>query len=184
MNLQRPNANEAVQTSNRSRDVAPQSGICSRCVDGCRGGCDMFHATFRGRELLYPQPFGSITAGADKDYPVDYSHLNIMGYALGAKGVDPDPDKATFPAVNTETSFGAVHKVKMKVPVFTGALGSTEIARKNWEHFAVGAAISGIVLVCGENVCGIDPELEFNSPGQGEEIPGNGPPRERVPPLF
>ena len=130
MNLQRPNANEALQTSNRSRDVAPQSGICSRCVDGCRGGCDMFHATFRGRELLYPQPFGSITAGADKNYPVDYSHLNIMGYALGAKGVDPDPDKATFPAVNTETSFGAVHKVKMKVPIFTGALGSTEIARK------------------------------------------------------
>jgi len=61
----------------------------------------MFNATFRGRELLYPQPFGSITAGADKDYPVDYSHLNIMGYALGAKGVEPDPDKATFPAVNT-----------------------------------------------------------------------------------
>jgi glutamate synthase domain-containing protein 2 len=171
MNLQRPNANEAVQTSNRSRDVAPQSGICSRCVDGCRGGCDMFHATFRGRELLYPQPFGSITAGADKDYPVDYSHLNIMGYALGAKGVDPDPDKATFPAVNTETSFGAVHKVKMKVPIFTGALGSTEIARKNWEHFAVGAAISGISLVCGENVCGIDPELEFNAQGKVKKSP-------------
>ncbi|MCU0594693.1 MAG: FMN-binding glutamate synthase family protein [Desulfobacterota bacterium] len=171
MNLQRPNANEAVQTSNRSRDVAPQSGICSRCVDGCRGGCDMFHATFRGRELLYPQPFGSITAGADKDYPVDYSHLNIMGYALGAKGVDPDPDKATFPAVNTETAFGAVHKVKMKVPIFTGALGSTEIARKNWEHFAVGAAISGISLVCGENVCGIDPGLEFNAHGKVKSSP-------------
>jgi hypothetical protein len=37
-------------------------------------------------------------------------------------------------------------KVKMSLPVFTGALGSTEIARKNWEHFAVGAAISGITL--------------------------------------
>ena len=44
----------------------------------------------------------------------------------------------------------------MKVPVFTGALGSTEIARKYWDHFAVGAAISGVTLVCGENVCGID----------------------------
>jgi len=59
----------------------------------------------------------------------------------------------------------------MKVPVFTGALGSTEIARKNWEHFAVGAAISGIVLVCGENVCGIDPELEFNAQGKVKKIP-------------
>lgn len=171
MNLQRPNSNEALQTKNRSRDVAPQSGICSRCVDGCKGNCDMFNATFRGRELLYPQPFGSITAGADKDYPVDYSHLNIMGYAMGAKGVEPDPDKATFPAVDTETAFGASEKVKMKVPIFTGALGSTDIARKNWEHFAIGAAISGITLVCGENVCGIDPDLEFNGSGLVKNSP-------------
>jgi glutamate synthase domain-containing protein 2 len=50
----------------------------------------------------------------------------------------------------------------MALPVFTGALGSTEIARKNWEHIAVGAAISGVTIVCGENVCGIDPGLELN----------------------
>ena len=171
MNLQKPNANEAVQTGNRSRNVAPQSGICSRCVDGCRGGCDMFHATFRGRELLYPQPFGSITAGADKDYPVDYSHLNIMGYALGAKGIAADPDQATFPAVKTETSFGISNGVKMKVPIFTGALGSTDIARRNWEHFAIGAAISGISIVCGENVCGIDPGLVFDNQGRVKHSP-------------
>lgn len=171
MNLHRPNANEALETKNRSRNVTPQSGICSRCLDGCRGNCDMFQATFRGRELLYPSPFGHVTAGADKDYPVDYSHLNIMGYAMGAKGIEEDPDKATFPSVNTETSFGVDHKIKMKVPVFTGALGSTDIARKNWEHFAVGAAISGISLVCGENVCGIDPELEFKSNGKVKKSP-------------
>ncbi|RJR17924.1 MAG: FMN-binding glutamate synthase family protein [Desulfobacteraceae bacterium] len=171
MNLHRPNSNEALQTKNRSRDVAPQSGICSRCVDGCKGNCDLFNATFRGRELLYPQPFGEITAGADKDYPVDYSHLNIMGYAMGAEGSMADPDHATFPAVSTETSYGASQKVKMKVPMFTGALGSTEIARKNWEHFAVGAAISGITLVCGENVCGIDPRLELNKNGKIVEAP-------------
>jgi len=161
MNLHRPNANEALRTKNRSRDVAPQSGICSRCLDGCKGNCDLFQATFRGRELLYPSPFGKITAGADKDYPVDYSHLNIMGYALGAEGVVADPDHATFPAVSTETSFGVTDKVKMKIPMFTGALGSTEIARANWEHFAIGAAITGITLVCGENVCGIDPKLKL-----------------------
>ena len=171
MNLHRPNANEALQTKNRSRDVAPQSGICSRCLDGCKGNCDLFNATFRGRELLYPSPFGELTAGADKDYPVDYSHLNIMGYAMGAQGVAADPDKATFPAVNTETSFGVAHKVKMKIPMFTGALGSTEIARKNWEHFAVGAAITGITLVCGENVCGIDPKLQLDKKGKIKESP-------------
>ncbi|MEW5735222.1 MAG: FMN-binding glutamate synthase family protein [Thermodesulfobacteriota bacterium] len=171
MNLCQPNSNEALGTKNRSRDVAPQSGLCSRCMDGCKGNCDMFKATFRGRELLYPGPFGEITAGADKNYPVDYSHLNIAGYALGAAGVIPNPDHATFPAVSTETSFGVTDKVKMKIPMFTGALGSTEIARKNWEHFAIGAAITGISLVCGENVCGIDPKLEFNKEGKVKKAP-------------
>jgi glutamate synthase domain-containing protein 2 len=171
MNLQKPNANEAVLTVNRSRDVAPQSGICSRCLDGCKGGCDLFTSTFRGRELLYPMPFGEITAGADKDYPVDYSHLNIMGYAFGAEGIAADPNVATFPAVNTETQFGTTNKVKMKVPIFTGALGSTEIARKNWDHFAIGAAISGISLVCGENVCGIDPKLQLDAKGKVVDAP-------------
>ncbi|MBU4604275.1 MAG: FMN-binding glutamate synthase family protein, partial [Proteobacteria bacterium] len=171
MNLHRPNANEALQTKNRSRSVAPQSSIGSRCVDGCKGNCDMFNATFRGRELLYPGPFGEITAGADKDYPVDYSHLNIMGYALGAEGCEANPDVATFPSVNTETSFGTANQVKQTMPIFTGALGSTEIARANWEHFAVGAAITGISLVCGENVCGIDPGLEFNKQGKVAKAP-------------
>jgi glutamate synthase domain-containing protein 2 len=59
----------------------------------------------------------------------------------------------------------------MKVPIFTGALGSTEIARKNWEHFAVGAAISGVTLVCGENVCGIDPQLERDKNGKVVSAP-------------
>jgi len=73
--------------------------------------------------------------------------------------------------VDTETQYGWNKKVKMKVPIFTGALGSTEIARKNWEHFAVGAAISGVTLVCGENVCGIDPELELTSEGKVKSSP-------------
>jgi glutamate synthase domain-containing protein 2 len=82
------------------------------------------------------------------------------------KNVVGDPDTATFPGVNTETEYGWDIKVKMKAPIFTGALGSTEIARKNWEHFAVGAAISGVTLVCGENVCGIDPQLKLDSNGK------------------
>ena len=167
MNLQQPNSNDVTRSSNRSRSVVPMSGLCTRCIDGCRGNCEVFRATYRGRELIYPGPFGDVTAGGDKDYPIDYSHLNIQGYALGAEGLPPgvkgDPDTATFPSVNTETDYGWDKKVKMKVPIFTGALGSTEIARKNWEHFAVGAAISGVTLVCGENVCGIDPQLELDS---------------------
>ena len=151
------------------------SGLCSRCTDDCTGSCEVFQAAYRGRELLYPGPFGQITAGGDKDYPVDYSHLNIQGYALGARGmpagVTGDSDTAIFPRVNTETEYGWDSKVKMTIPVFTGALGSTEIARKYWEHFAVGAAISGITLGCGENVCGIDPQLELDSSGKIASAP-------------
>jgi len=119
--------------------------------------------------VLYPGPFGEITAGADKDYPIDYSHLSIQGYAVGAvglpEGVEVGPDTALFPDVDTMTEYGWSKKVKMQLPIFTGALGSTEIARKNWEHFAIGAAITGITLVCGENVCGIDPGLERDGKG-------------------
>ncbi len=175
MNLQRPNANDAVGTFNRSKNVVPGSGICSRCIDGCRGNCDIFKATFRSREVIYPGPFGEMTAGGDKNYPIDYSHLNIQGYALGAKGLPGDaegnPDNTKFPDVNTEVQYGWDSKVKMKVPIFTGALGSTEIARKNWEHFAIGAAISGVTLVCGENVCGIDPALELDAKGKIKSSP-------------
>ena len=175
MNLLRPNSDEATRSANRSRSVSPSSGICSRCLDGCTGNCEAFRATFRGRELIYPGPFGEITAGADKDYPVDYSHLNIQGYALGARGlpqgVTGNSDTATFPDVNTETEYGWDVKVKMKVPIFSGALGSTEIARKNWEHFAIGAALSGTTLVCGENVCGMDPRLERNAKGKVTSAP-------------
>jgi len=168
MNLQRPN--EVTQTSNRSRSVSPVSGICTRCIDGCRGNCEVFKASFRGREVLYPGPFGTLTAGADKEYPIDYSHLNIAGYALGARGLPEgevgNPDNTLFPMVDTETEYGCGDKVKMRMPVFTGALGSTDIARNNWEHFAAGAGIAGITIVCGENVCGIDPELELDSHGK------------------
>jgi Glutamate synthase domain 2 len=119
-------------------------------VDGCRGGCEIWLSSFRGREVLYPIGFGEITAGADKNYPIDYSHLSIQGFAVGAKGlpkgVVPGPDTALFPVVDTEMEYGWTKKVKMKMPIFTGALGSTEIARRNWEHFAAGAAISGITM--------------------------------------
>ncbi len=172
-NLRRPNANDATGTFNRSRNSVPMSGLCSRCIDGCKGGCEVWLASFRGREVLYPQPFGEITAGADKDYPVDYSHLNIQGYARGAKGLEGNagPDEAIFSNVDTTTEYGWHNKVKMALPIFTGALGSTEIARRNWEHFAIGAAISGITTVCGENVCGTDPALQLDSKGKVKKSP-------------
>src|SRR4030042_389693 len=145
MNLQRPNANEATRTANRSRDVVPSAGICSRCLDGCTGNCEVFKASFRGRELLYPSPYGTITAGGDKDYPIDYSHFNIQGYALGAAGLpqeaEGNPDNTLFTMVNTEVELCTKNKEKLLTPIISGAMGSTDVARRNWEHFAAGAAM-------------------------------------------
>jgi glutamate synthase domain-containing protein 2 len=167
MSLSHTGSNEALETRNRSRDVARGSGVCTRCMADCQGNCDVFKSSFRGREVIYPVPFGEMTAGGDKEYPVDYSHLNILGFAQGAKAIDEaNPDKAIFPVVDTTAVYGHMHPVRMRMPVFTGALGSTDIARKYWDSFAIGAAISGISVVVGENVCGIDPEAEFNKAGR------------------
>jgi len=157
------NASLAVGARNRIADVAPYSGICAVCLDGCPGFCEVGKSALRGREILYPQPYGGVTAGATKDYPVDYSHLSIQGTCVGAVGMEADSDKAIFPAVNVETEFGSKEKVKMKLPIFTGALGSTDIARINWEHMAIGAAISGIGVVIGENICGMDHDAVFSN---------------------
>jgi glutamate synthase domain-containing protein 2 len=125
--------------------------------------------------VLYPGPFGEVTAGADKNYPVDYSHLNIQGYVTGAKGFPAGcvagPDTAFFTLADTGTEYGWDKKVKMRLPIFTGALGSTEIARANWEQIAIGAAIAGITCVCGENVCGADPGLELDERGKVKRSP-------------
>ena len=124
----------------------------------------MGKSAIRGREVLYPQPFGEVIAGSEKDYPVDFSHFNIQGSCVGALGIEADSDKALFSAVDISTEIGAgENKIKLKVPFFTGALGSTEIARVNWEGTAIAIAICGAVLVCGENVCGIDPDAEFKN---------------------
>jgi len=172
VNLQSPRGNDATRTANRSRNVSPLSGLCSRCLDTCMGNCEVFRASLRGRELIYPEPFGALTAGNDKDYPVDYSHLNILGYALGAEAIDEaNPDKAIFPEVETTTVYGHTNPVRMRMPIFTGALGSTEIARKHWDGLAAGAAVCGISLVVGENVCGIDPGLEQDDNGRVTHSP-------------
>lgn len=161
MTLSKPNASAATMTTTRV-PPSPFMGLCVTCVDGCPGYCEVGRSALRGREIIYPEPFGKMTAGAEKDYPVDFSHFNIHGTCVGAVGIEADPDKAIFPAVDTTTEVGSgKNKVKLKVPFFTGALGSTEIAKINWEGAAIGAAISGSILVCGENVCAMDPDAEF-----------------------
>ena len=162
MTFTKPNRSPATLSRNRV-EPAPGSGLCVTCLDGCPGPCEVGRSALRGREILYPQPFSKVTAGAEKDYPVDFSHFNIQGTCVGAIGVPADSDHATFPAVDVSTEVGAKEKIKMKVPYFTGALGSTDIARIHWESMAIAAAISGTLVVVGENVCGMDPQSEIKN---------------------
>lgn len=162
MSFSSPNRSSATKTKNRV-EPAPISGICVTCLDGCPGHCEIGKSAIKGRETLYPQPFGKITAGADKDYPVDYSHFNIQGTCIGAVGISADSDSAVFPAVDCSTALGSDGSIKMDFPVFTGAVGSTHIARANWEEIAVGAAISGVIVVAGENICGMDKDAEIKN---------------------
>ena len=162
MTYSRPNASAATLTKNRTKDsVSPFSGLCTTCIEGCPGLCEVGMSSFRGHENLYPQPFGTTTSASEKDYPVDYSHFNIMGTAVGALGVEADSDKAIFSNVNLETKVGAGDGIKLKLPIVIPGIGSTDIAHNNWEGLAAGAALTGTMITVGENVAGMDPEAVF-----------------------
>ena len=157
--LSRLNASAATLTKNRTADsVVPASGMCVTCVDGCIGMCEIGKSAYRGHEVIYPQPFGVMTTAAEKTYPVDYSHFNIMGTAVGAHGIEADSDKAVFPAVNLEVRFGRDNGIKYRYPWHIPGMGSTNIAKNNWEGLAIGSALAGTGLTVGENVVGMDPE--------------------------
>jgi glutamate synthase domain-containing protein 2 len=120
--------------------------------------CEIGKSAYRGHEVIYPQPFGVVTTAADKTYPVDYSHFNIMGTAVGAHGIEANSDKAIFPAVNLEVTFGHDKGIKFRYPWVIPGIGSTNIAKNNWKGLAIGSALAGTGLTIGENVVGMDPE--------------------------
>jgi glutamate synthase domain-containing protein 2 len=98
---------------------------------------------------------------------VSYNSLRIQGYAYGAHGLPgnltTNPDDSIFPNVSLETEFGKTKKTKIRMPIMTGAMGSTFIAEKYWDGFAIGGALIGIPVVIGENVVGVDRKSEINS---------------------
>ncbi|MGQ9732873.1 MAG: FMN-binding glutamate synthase family protein [Candidatus Zipacnadales bacterium] len=134
------------------------SGMCTTCLDGCSGPCEIGRSALRAAETIYPQPFGEVTAASQKRYPIDLSDFSIMGSAVGAYGVEADPDKALFTMVDLSTKVGRDGGIKCCLPLIIPGLGSTDIAKNNWEGLAIGAALAGIPLTVGENVCGMDSE--------------------------
>ena len=164
MTLTRYNATASTLTKNRTGgDWCPISGMCVTCVDGCIGMCEIGKSSYRGSEVIYPQPFGIITTASQKDYPVDLSHFNIMGTAVGAVGIEEDSDKAIFTNVNLETRLGRNKDIKLRLPIIIPGLGSTNVAGQNWEGLAIGSALAGTALTIGENVCGMDVDSKIEN---------------------
>jgi glutamate synthase domain-containing protein 2 len=155
-----PKANDVLGTVNRGNPA--ESGLCTLCRADCTGKCETFLSSMKGRKMLYPRDFGTVTAGSDNitHVGISYNSLRIQGYNYGAAGIPQglsnNQDDCIFPNVSMMTEFGNQVKTKARIPVMTGALGSTFIAAKYWESFAIGAALVGFPIVVGENVVGID----------------------------
>ena len=166
-------SNDAIGTTNRGNPC--ESSLCTLCRADCQGKCETWLSSMVGRKLLYPRSFGKVTAGGNNTthVGVSYNSLRIQGYAYGANGLDQglsnDPDDCIFPNVGLETSFGKEMKTKCRIPLMTGALGSTFIASRYWDSFAIGGALCGIPVVIGENVVGVDKKSQI---GEGAEKKG------------
>lgn len=159
--------NDALGAVNRG--IPCESGLCTLCDSACKGKCETWLSCMEGRKMLYPRKFGFSTSGGNNVSSVGagYHALRIQGYAYGSSGIQgsltDNPDDCIFPNVNTETEFGDEITTKCKIPVMTGALGSTFIAARYWPSFAVGAALAGIPIVVGENVVGVDKNSEIQN---------------------
>lgn len=160
-------SNDVLGTANRGNPA--ESGLCTLCRADCQGKCETWLSSLIGRKIIYPRDFGMVTAGANNTthVGVSYNSLRIQGYAYGAqglsKGLSNDPDDCIFPNVSLETQFGKTVKTKVRVPLMTGALGSTFVAERYWNSFAIGGALCGIPIVIGENVVGVDRKSQIGT---------------------
>jgi glutamate synthase domain-containing protein 2 len=165
--LEYPKNNDALGTVNRGN--ACESSLCTLCRADCQGKCETWLSSMIGRKLLYPRDFGWITAGSSRvnHVGVSYNNLRIQGYLYGAKGIQKglsnSADDCVFPNVSIETEFGTKIKTKSRIPIMTGALGSTFVAARYWDSFAIGAALVGYPIVIGENVVGVDKNSEIKN---------------------
>jgi len=137
-----------------------ESGLCPICIADCPVFCEVSKSALRGREALYPRReyFGNSTAGTPKDFGLSYSDFQIQFEVRGAQGVEVDEDKVIFPNVDLSMRWG---NIKQKLPIVIAGLGSTYVAKRNWDGLAIGAALSGISITVGENVVGMDPLAQF-----------------------
>jgi hypothetical protein len=135
-------------------NISGFSGMCAVCTANCTGPCEIGLSAVRGSEAIYPFETDINQFASEKNYPVDFSHININGRVFGTLGCPEDADMATFPKVNINSFFGIDNKVVLKAPIILPA-----IAKLNWKDYFAGAALSGVLVVIGEDVVAKDKGL-------------------------
>lgn len=130
------------------------SGMCAVCTANCTGTCEIGLSAIRGAEAIYPYQTDINQFASEKDYPLDFSHFNSNGRVFSAIGCPEDAEIASVPNVKIGLDFGRNNKIKLKAPIILPA-----IAKLNWRDYFAGAALSGVLVVIGEEVIGKDKGL-------------------------
>lgn len=129
----------------RSNHILPQSGMCDLCTEECNVTCEIALAAVLGQRTVYPTNTGNNQIVGEKDYPFDFSHLNINGRVFGALGANPNYQEADFYQVKIGREYGKHHPVKLALPIILPAL-----IKLNWEDYFAGAAMAGVTCFIGE----------------------------------
>ena len=155
------NRNSMIGARTRVEDAC-ESGLCPICVADCPVFCEVSKSALRGREVLYPsrEYYGDSTAGTPKDFGLGYRDFQIQFEVRGAQGIEEDMDRVIFPNVDISTKWG---NIEQKIPIVIAGLGSTYVAKRNWDGLAMGSALSGVSITVGENVCGMDSNAKFSN---------------------
>ena len=165
MSYSRYNTTTANRTKLRTpQDYSPFSGMCTVCTDDCPGPCEIGRSAMEGSEMLYPTAKATSQMASEKDYPVDFSHLNINGRCFGNDGTTPDKLAYAHADLSCEIGMGE-EKIKLKAPYVFPA-----IAKLNWKSYYGGAALAGVVAVIGESLPTSDPEAVIEN-GQVLHLP-------------
>ena len=165
MSYSRYNTTTANKTTIRTpKDYSPVTGICTVCIDQCPGPCEIGRAAVIGPEVLYPTERATSQAASEKDYPVDFSHLNINGRCFGTFGTEPGRLAYSHADLSCEIGLGP-DKIKLKAPYIFPAM-----AKLNWQGYYGGAALSGVMAVIGEDMPTTDPEAVIQD-GKVVELP-------------
>lgn len=160
--------NSMLGTRTRVEDSC-ESGLCPICIADCPVFCEVSKSALRGREVLYPmrEYFGDSTAGTPKDFGFSYSDFQIQFEVRGADGIEAHEDSVIFPNADVSSRWG---NIEQKLPIVIAGLGSTYVAKQNWEGLAEGAAMAGVSITVGENVVGMDPNATFENGGEYPQV--------------